>query len=398
MMIDRYRPNAYATSLPKVPPASIALWIGLLVTLILWPTPAVAGSPPAEWQPFGHLLDYIPQDARQDPLVEFTLKDTGIDATLSQENRLFISQNEILLNTMRVELNSDQLNWRLKEARKRLMIVPENQPAYAALFERYCRAVVDYILQRTGLPNPYRAIVTLQDTRSASIRPDDEGITAYLVHNIADVYSEQYEFYTGLNTDRKISINLDNRVYLGEIGSYSSFLVVDENQQISFERNAYTLWRNSAENPVNVLVAPIEETLHIALRGATEEAIKSHLTGQSPITRADREAIVEEWLAIEEAVVSGLVNMLLPEIIDRFLEGHSRGDIQAALSERNALDRYRLLDQGMAVVNVLGLQSAIGLYLGQPADFKALLTPPAGELAAPPEDDTAEASINHPSA
>jgi len=335
-------------------------------------------------------------EVRQDPLVEFSLKGEGVDSTLSQENRRFISQNEMLLNNIRTELNSDLLNWQLKETRKRLMVVPENHPAYAALFERYCHAVVNYLLQRTGLPNPYRAITTLQDSPTNSIPSKDGGITAYLVHNIADVYSEEYVFSTTINTDRKISITLDNRIYLGEIGSYSSFLVIGENQQVTFERNPYTLWRNSAENPLNVLMAPIEETLHIALRGATEEAIRTRLNEEPTSSRANMEAVIEEWLAIEEAIVGGLVSALLPEIMDQFMAGHATVDIAGTFSERHVFDKYRFLDQGIAVVNALGLQSAIGLYLEQASNFKALLTPLAGKSPSASGEDTTQTSSNQP--
>jgi hypothetical protein len=328
---------------------------------------------------------------RQDPLVAFAPNGEGFDATLSQENRRFISQNETLLENIKTELNSDALNWQLREATKYLMVVPETHPEYATLFERYCHAVIDYVLQKTRLPNPYQAIITWEGPPSDPIPPVDEGITAYLVHNIADVYSEEYEFFTAIDADRKIRIKLDNRTYLGEIGSYSSFLVIDEDQHFTFERNPYTLWRNSAENPLNVFIAPIEETLHIALRGATEEAIRTRLTEQPPSTRTDTETVIEEWLAIEEAVVGGLVSALLPEILDRFLEGDVAGDIARTLSERHVFDKYRFLDQGIAVVNTLGLQSVIGIYLEQPRNFKTLLVQPVADNPAPANEVTPDA-------
>lgn len=372
------------------------LLLGLLIIVLLGGTNTAAENRTDEWQHFKHLLDFIRMEDRQDPLVIFTLNGDGVDSTLSRENRRFISQNKRLLENMRTELNSDALNWQLREARKRLMVVPEKHPEYAALFENYCHTVIDYVLQKTGLPNPYQAITTLNGPPSDPILSEDGGITAYLVHNIADVYSEEYEFFADINADRKIRITLDNRVYLGEIGSYSSFLVVNEDQQYTFEHSPYTLWRNSAENPLNVFIAPIEETLHIALRGATEEAIRTRLTEKPPSTRADIEGVVEEWLAVEEAVVGGLVSALLPDILDRFLEGDATADIVQTLSERRAFDKYRFLDQGIEVINALGLQSAIAIYLEQTPYFKALLIPPAAEIPTTLGDYTSGASTNEP--
>jgi hypothetical protein len=375
----RFQPKTIRNAATSIPAGCIALCLGLAIVFFLCPATAVSGNRSDGWQNYGRLLDFIRMEDRRDPLVEFALNGEGLDATLSQENRRFISQNETLLENIRTELNSDALNWQLREATKCLMVVPETQPEYAALFERYCHAVVDYVLQKTRLPNPYQAIITWDGPPSEPIPSAGKGITAYLVHNIADVYSEEYEFFTAIDADRKIRIKLANRTYLGEIGSYSSFLVINEDQQVTFERNPYTLWRNSAENPLNVFIAPIEETLHIALRSATEEAIRTRLSEQPPSTRTDTEAVVEEWLAIEEAVVGGLVSALLPEILDRFLEGDVAVDIARTLSERHIFDKYRFLDQGIAVVNTLGLQSAIGIYLEQPRNFKTLLAPPAAE-------------------
>jgi hypothetical protein len=111
------------------------------------------------------------------------------------------------------------------------------------------------------------------------------------------------------------------------------------------------------------------------------------------------EAVVEEWLAVEEAVVGGLVNALLPDILDQFLEGEDATiDIVRTLSERRAFDKYRFLDQGIEVVNALGPRSAIGIYLEQTRDFKALLTSPAADIPAVSRENAAETLTNEPPA
>lgn len=376
----------------------MALLLGLSISILLVSTYARAENRTSQWHHFEHLLDFIQMEKRQDPLVEFIQTSEGLDAALSRENRRFISQNEGLLEDIRTELNGNALSWKLRQATTRLMVVPEAHPDYAALFERYCYAVIDYVLQETRLPNPYQAITTLEGPPADPIQSVDDGITAYLVHNIADVYSEEYEFFAALDSDRSIRITLDNRTYRGEIGSYSSFLVVDEDRQYRFEHNPYTLWRNSAEDPLNVLIAPVEETLHIALRDATEGAIKSRLTDQPPSTRADMEAVVEEWLAIEEAAVGGLVSALLPEILDRIVEGDSAADVMRTLAERQAFDKYRYLDQGIAVVNTIGIESTIAVYLEQTQHFKAMLASPPSDGTATAEEETQDAVPNEPAA
>lgn len=373
----------------------------LIVVLIGFPLldiAAVAGNRPEEPLDYTKLLDFIQMEDRKGPLVEFKQTSEAVDSDLSRENRRFISQNEKLLDSIRSELNSEELHWRLVDATKRLMVVPENHPAYAALFERYCRNVVDYVLQATDLPNPYLAISTLSDQPSEPTFSGEDGITAYLVHNIADVYTEEYAFFDASNTGRNIRIKLDNRVYLGEIGSYSSYLVIGADSQYSFERNPYTLWRNSAANPLNVLIAPIEETLHISLREATENAIKTRLGAHPPSSKGEIEAVIDEWLAIEEAVVGGLVNALLPGILDRYLDGETAMDIQEALRERHAFDKYRYLDRGIEVVGELGLAATIRIYRERPRRFKSLLSPAETTGEDQAGDKTAETPAMKPAA
>jgi len=65
-------------------------------------------------------------------------------------------------------------------------------------------------------------------------------------------------------------------------------------------------------------MVPVEETLHIALREHTERAIKDQLELKPLQGLGDAERIADDWMAVEEAIVGGLVHAMLP----RFLEAH----------------------------------------------------------------------------
>ncbi len=349
----------------------------LIMAAILIVPPAGAGNPPKSQLDSSLLFAFIQKEDRQSPLVAFGQADSGIDEVLSRENRTFLGGNQALLERIRTQLASETLQWQLEEASTRRMIVPEHRPAYAALFENYCQAAVDYVLQKTRLPNPYRSIATFEDEdgwREAATG-EKGGITALLVHNIADVYTEEYVFSDAADTGPKVMIKLSNRNFTGEVGAYSSYLVVGEDQQYEFVRNPYTLWRNSADDPLNVLIAPIEETLHITLRQATEQAIRKRLVTQPPPSpsHTNVERIVEEWLAVEEAAVGGLVRQLLPEIMDRFLTDWPRRDVDATLAARRHFDKYRYVDAGIRIVEALGLEAFLDLYRQDPQAFRAML-------------------------
>lgn len=368
---------------PFGPIRPLKLFVFTLLLTSLSISGVAAEHQPGPWFDANLLLSFIQAENRHDPLIEFGQAENRVDEALSQENRDFLGQNETLLARIRSQLESEALSWELAEASKRLMIVPENRPAYAALFENYCQAAIDYVLDKTRLPNPYRSIATFPEIASPEPTLNGEtGITALLVHNIADVYTEEYIFSAAAETGPRIKIKLSNRSYTGEVGAYSSYLVIGEDQQYDFVRNPYTLWRNSADDPLNVLIAPIEETLHIALRRATENAIKSSLVAQPPETLPVVEQIIEEWLAVEEAAVGGLVRQLLPEIMDRFLTEWPVKDIEATLSARLEFDKYRYLNQGIRIVENLGLEAAIDLYQKTPQAFKSMLVPSNGDSPA----------------
>lgn len=336
----------------------------------------LASERPDSAMNYSRLLEYIQIEDRQSPLVEFLRGEEGIDQVLNRENVSYLSKEQDLLERIRTQLNSENLEWRLGNASKYLMFVPEERFEYASLFESYCHDVVDYVLSRTRLPNPYQSIATLSGAPESTELSGNEGITAYLVHNIADEYVEEYIFSDRSGEGKKIKIKLRNRVFNGEVGSYTSNLVIGENQQYEFVREPYTLWQNSAENPLNVFIAPIEETLHIALRGSTEDAIKSALEKTQPQKLAEIEQIIEECMAIEEAMVGGLVSRLLPEVFNRYLPGSPAQHIKDAMAHRGAFEKYRYLDRGIQVVSDLGLEAAIELYQTDLNGFKSMLAQP----------------------
>lgn len=337
---------------------------------------AMASGGPDPTPNYSKLLDFIRIADRQDPLIEFATGETAVDQALNRENMAYLNQNQELIDRIRFRLESEDLKWQLAAASKRLMIVPENRAEYATLFENYCQDVITYVLDRTHLPNPYQAIATLKGPPSLDAAAETEGIVAYLVHNVADEYVEEYVFSDSSGEGKKIKIKLRNRVFTGVVGSYTSNLVIGENQDYAFEREPYTLWQNSADNPMNVFIAPIEETLHIALRDATEGAIRTLLTQKEPQHLSEVEAIVEECMAVEEAVVGGLVSRLLPEVFDRYLPEDTARDVTDVMNARGAFAKYRYLDRGIALVTELGLDTAIDLYKTDPGGFRSLLDKP----------------------
>ena len=96
----------------------------------------------------------------------------------------------------------------------------------------------------------------------------------------------------------------------------------------------------------------------------------------SPKNLIEIEQVVEEWMAVEEAIVGGVVAQLLPEIISRFLSEDDQliQKLTDSLADRNSFEKYRYLQQGIRVVHELGLRPAITLYFSDPQRFHRLIS------------------------
>jgi hypothetical protein len=353
--------------------SKFGLVIGFCILLVVSHAWALNPSPFTE--DYQRLFDLIQLDDLETPLLLFLDQKDQFDHSLNKENLAYLNQNQDLLEQIKSHFHGDSLNWKLANSYKRLLVVPENRTDYADLFKRYCDDAVAFTLSATQLPNPLKIITTLKEPLSEiGDTHADQGVTAYLVHNIADEYIEEYQFFDQADESQKIKIKLSNLEYSGHIGSYNSDIVIGENGQFKFIHNTYTLWQNSAKDPLNVFVAPVEETLHMALRSATEIAIQDRLKQLAPKTVDEVQKVVDEWMAVEEAIVGGLVSELMPQIFTRFLGGPLTDRMNQSLADRDAHIQYRYLQNGIRIVTDLGLQPAIDLYTSEPHKFKQLVT------------------------
>ncbi len=371
-----------------------------LVAVCLHLPAASRGNPPDNRLDADLFRAFILDGEQRDPLVAFGEIRHQVEPSLSRENRAYLSDNRILMENIRAELASDAPRWRLAQASTQRMIVPEQRPRYAALFENYCQSAVDFVLARTRLPNPYLAIATFQgeDGRGSAPAAGEGRVTAYLVHHIADVYTEEYVFFSADDSGPQVKIELSNRSYTGEIGSYSSYLVFDDDHNLEFIHSPYSLWRNNAEDPLNVLIVPVEETLHIALRHFTEGAIERRLAARSDRSQTFIDQVVEEWLAVEEAAVGGLVRQLMPEVMSRFLPDWPQANLDATFQARRSFDKYRYLSQGVRIVEALGIEAFIDLYRQDPMAFRAMLSPSSPGDGSTETAVTSEPAPSDPSA
>ena len=321
---------------------------------------------------YSRLLELIRLEDKYQPLVAFSDFEKKFDTECHHASLGYFNENPQMLEKIKADLGGPKLKWKLDSLEKRLVFVPEDREDYAVLYRNYCRDAIDFVLNQTKFDNPYADLITLQCEKPQTQTPQQNGIVVYLVHNLAKEYVETYSFFT--ETQKKeVKVSLKGTVFIGEIGSYTSTLEIKDNGKIAFAHNTYTIWQDSAESPADALIVPIEETLHILLRPATERAIEDQIDRAHVKTISDVKQIVARWIEVEEAVVGGLVYDFFPRIAARYLKNFELSDLAAAVESRSHSERYQHLKCGIQLVDDLGSACTMNLYMQNPYDFKALL-------------------------
>lgn len=317
---------------------------------------------------YSALVDLMRLEEHEQPLYAFNDFQEELDQNDHQAIIRFFNENAPLVTRIEKDLDNGAIRWKLDKFAFRLVFVPERREAYASLFQGYCHDVIDYILQETGLSNPYQNVQTLLCERPAIL---SGGVSAFLVHNLAKEYIATYAFSN--EQDKKLRVKLQGTVFLGQIGSYSSYIYLKDDGTFEFQRDWYTIWQNTAKNPYAALIAPAEETLHISLREHTERAIKHELESRSVNAVTEVDTIANDWIAVEEAIVGGLVYSLLPKFVTKHVNNLPPYLIEQDLESRAGLKRYRHLKNGIKVVQAMGCDEAVKAYTQDPLGVKKLI-------------------------
>ena len=317
---------------------------------------------------YSRLVEFIGLADVEKPLFVFKDFQEEFDEASHKANLEYFAEHPDLITKIYQDLGSDEVHWKLDNLMYRLVFVPEQRDEYASLYERYCRDVIAYILDRTKLKNPFLNILTLQEEKP---KMEQRGVTAYLVHNLAKEFIASYVFYS--ENTKKISIELKGQIFSGTVGSYTTNISMREDGTFQFEPDTYTIWQNSAANPYTALMVPAEETLHVVVREYTNRAIREQLTRNGVNSMDEFQDVVQEWIAIEEGLVGGLVYALLPHFLDKHVKNLPPSSIDADMEFKSTLQKYRYLPKGIELVKRFGCKTALTMHANTPTRVKELL-------------------------
>jgi hypothetical protein len=256
----------------------------------------------------------------------------------------------------------------VEDIQVRLMFVPQLQKDHADAYHRYCQDVTGYLFETNQMDNCYAAITSPNESYPPL---SQDGISAFLVHRLAKDYRAVCRFTA--ESGRSVKYRASGAIFSNYLGAVDLEIQSIAPGQFGLSRKAFTIWQNNTENLYTLMSIPVEETLHFQLGKATDREIEASMKNHPPENLAAAQRLAEEWMAVEESVVGGLVNRLLESyctLHQMTMPAARNGDSGGSSP---ALHQYRYRDRGIRLVKRLGFQEALGLYMASPATFRTQL-------------------------
>ena len=321
------------------------------------------------------LVSTIPHMAeREGPMLVFRDFVADPDLEVEQHIRRQLGRRKDMLDLLRKKIGFEKkVRLAVEDIQVRLMFVPQLQEDYADAYHRYCRDITAYLFEMNQMDNCYATI-----TRPIESYPrlSQNGISAFLVHRLAKDYRAVCRFTA--ESGRSLKYKASGAIFSNHLGAVDLEIQSIAPGQFGLSRRAFTIWQNNTENLYTLMSIPVEETLHYQLGKATDREIAASMKNHPPENLSAAQRLAEEWMAVEESVVGGLVNRLLESYCSLHhmaVPACFPGDSGEPLP---SLHQYRYRDRGIQLVENLGFQEALALYMQSPSSVQGSAVPATG--------------------
>jgi hypothetical protein len=330
---------------------------------MLFPVMSVSAALPDDLE----LVSTIPHMAeREGPMLVFQDFLPDPDVEIEQHIRRQLGQRKDMLDKVRKKIGfENKVRLSVEDVQVRLMFVPQLQEDPAVAYHRYCRDITDYLFEIYQMDNCYAAITSPNESYPPL---SQTGISAFLVHRLAKDYRATCRFTA--ESGRSVKYRASGAIFSNHLGAVDLEIQSIAPGQYGLSRKAFTIWQNHTENLYTLLSIPLEETLHYQLGRATDREIASSMKNHPPENLFAAQRLAEEWMAVEESVVGGLVT----RVLDRYCTQHDTaipasvpGDWRPVVPP---LHQYRYRTRGIQLVEKLGSQEALALYMESPSNFR----------------------------
>lgn len=315
-------------------------------------------------------VSLIPEiGGRDGPLLIFRDFEADPDVEVMRHLRHQLGQRKDLLDQVQKKIGPvKKVRLSIEALEVRLMFVPQSDARHAVAYHRFCQGITNYFFEMVQEDNFYTAISSPRQNHPLIT---ETGISAFLVHRLAKRYQAVCRFTD--ESGRRVSYRVSGAIFSNHVGAVDLEIQMLDQGQFGLSRKPFTIWQNDADNLYTLLSVPVEETLHYYLGRATDREIAVWFRNEPPDSLHTAWEVAEAWMAVEEAVVGGLVN----EVIARYCRDHQLAMPASAWNglppAATALPQYRHRDQGLRLVERLGFREVMAMYRQSPSDFRTQL-------------------------
>lgn len=313
------------------------------------------------------LIDYPPLEGPRMVLKEFALEgDDEIKARILSD----LVQRPELLARIRTKVPfGRQLTLSIDKLTIRLLYIPETREVFRHLYGDYCRRAIALLLEKMGGQDIYRTL-TWPRTERPEI-PGGEGITAFLVHRLAKEYVAECTF--GAPTGETARYRLKGSFESDHLGAVDLMIESPRTGEFTLQRKNVSIWQNRTDNLYTLMAIPLEETLHYLIGEETDRIILAELKTNSYRRVDEVRKLANDWLAIEEALVGGLVRPLVRDYTQRHGIDLDATLMERSLADKEGLSQYRHREAGIRLVDHLGYLESVKMYRRDPLEFQRRL-------------------------
>jgi hypothetical protein len=316
------------------------------------------------------LVSLIPGMAGRDgPLLVFQDFRNDPDVEIEHHIHRQLVQRKELLPQLKEKIGFEkQVTLAVEDLQVRLMFVPQGLNGNTEAYQRYCTDVTDFVFASARVDNFY---ATITSPRQSDPPIAKSGISAFLVHRLAKAYRAVCRF--SAESGRQVRYHVNGAIFSSHLGAVDLDIQWQPSGQCDFQRKPFTIWQNDTENLYTLLSVPVEETLHYVVGKATDREIASIFREDPPQTAHAAKVMAQEWMAVEESMVGGLVDRILSNYCRRHrlvLPACAEAETIPAVP---SLPQYRYRRRGLRLVRDLGLETAMTMYLDSPAEYRRQL-------------------------
>lgn len=257
----------------------------------------------------------------------------------------------------------------LRDLKLELQYIPETRRHLASAYQDYCREAIAHTCRMAQVDSFYKGVFVPQ-AANPEIAPG-EGISAFVVHRLVKDYKAICEF-TG--SSGSVKFKVAGSIYSSHLGAVEMDVEGLPDGSYRIARRNYTIWQDHSDSVYTLLQIPVEETLHYLMGRYTDRHLLHQLHRDEISQTAEVQEIAKHWMAMEEALVGGLVEQVLPSLIRSQALSLDDGDVQRSAAAKAGLPQYRYRDIGLRVVESMGVQGAMQMYRDDPLAFQQQLT------------------------